>query len=143
MEGCSISGVYKYVIDMRIEELRIGNVVKTIGRPVELSWVVSREDMVEMLYKEELGRFGDVYEGVPLTVEWLKRLGFNQSDVVVSEYYKGWFSVQCNKGILFRCNDGCIDKKRLLYVHELQNLYWCLTGEELVISDAAEKDLGK
>ena len=72
-------------------------------------------------------------EPIPLTEEWLKRFGF---DFTPSEYYvKNDFS--CFFGftdetagkIIFASNF----KKRIIikYVHQLQNLYHALTGEEL------------
>ena len=134
---------------MRIEEIRIGNMVKTTGRPVELSWVVSREDMVEMLYKEELGRFGGIYEGVLLDEGWLIRMGFEMQlfgTIRTDAYKRGCLTTHIVSGNTGECQVAIYNKLFPIYVkhvHQLQNLYYALTGEELVIGDAAEKDLGK
>jgi hypothetical protein len=73
---------------------------------------------------------------IPLTEDWLIRLGFEQA-------MNGWF---CKKEYLwlrqYKLNNqwfagvngiGDIDCTRIDYVHQLQNLYFALTGEELTI----------
>lgn len=54
--------------------------------------------------------------GIILTEDWLRKLGF--------EFNDGTFH--------FVCNSGDTDCK-LQYVHQLQNLYICITGNELTI----------
>lgn len=71
-------------------------------------------------------------EPIPLTEEWLERFGFENRN---RDYFKGSFCVQYadrifdhNNIFFFGYNGNSIEIK---YVHQLQNLYFALTGEEL------------
>jgi hypothetical protein len=109
---------------MKANELRIGN------------WVRQRESdtyiQIEqyLLCAEELCH----YEPIPITEEWLLKFGFEKTmswtyvkDLVGNlklVYYlgeKGW-------SMGFKSYS---DFPNLKYVHQLQNLYFALTGEEL------------
>lgn len=66
---------------------------------------------------------------IPLTEEMLVRMGFKS-------FCKDW----SKKGIIIHARKrGFVVNKKipiLNYVHQLQNLYWCLCGEELQIKEA-------
>ena len=74
--------------------------------------------------------------GIPLTEEILLKCGF--------KYYKENNSYQLDFG--FYCIWGRLEKEFTLYsngdeteteikyLHQLQNLYWCLTGQELEVN---------
>ena len=109
---------------MKASELRIGNLVMD-GKDIEQ--VNAR--MIDMLVKTEAD-----FDSIPLTEEWLLKFGFQKSmswTYVVElngnlklVYYlgeKGW-------SIGFKSYS---DFSNLEYVHQLQNLYFALTGEEL------------
>ena len=81
-------------------------------------------------------RIGNYYQPIPLTEEWLLRFGFQIYEHDKDEYYiydtdhlvslyKG-----INGGYQRRINDYD-DGIELNHVHQLQNLYFALTGEEL------------
>jgi hypothetical protein len=66
-----------------------------------------------------------------LTEEWLLKFGFEQGR---NEWSKDgecfeWFS----DGYYFTAGDGCKIGLVIKYVHQLQNIYFALTGEELTI----------
>jgi hypothetical protein len=69
---------------------------------------------------------------IPLTEDWLLKLGFNKY------FDKGKFKIipkarlGYEKGRTY-FNSWTILEKQPEYVHELQNLYFALTGEELII----------
>lgn len=66
---------------------------------------------------------------IPLTEEWLIKFGFEKG---FGEYNKGWFVIVELRGIFkLRSNDGNINAIKVNYVHELQNLYYTLTKNEL------------
>lgn len=82
-----------------------------------------------------------IFEPIPLTEEWLLRVGFVLGFDVFTEFYH-------NKKVKIYLNefDGLTDKGTWLcllfgnnigvnikYVHQLQNLYFALTGEELTV----------
>lgn len=87
----------------------------------------------------------DCFDPIPLTKEWLVRFGFDSKIII---YYKPdnpslaiklWDheATPNVKYILFWENIVIRDLE-VFYVHQLQNLYFALTGEELTIK--SEKD---
>ena len=75
--------------------------------------------------------------GVPLTEEWLLKFGFELRD---GKYYKGKYLIEdgisqyFNNGYSFRItidNQNSTHASSVKYVHQLQNLYFALTGQEL------------
>ena len=96
------------------------------------------------------------YDSIPLTEEWLLKFGFKKENVkTVSKYHGSYFSMlfcdykysfayadfRYDWGFYHSYTDAC-DKKDnnkfdfiscgIKYVHQLQNLYFALTGEELI-----------
>lgn len=78
--------------------------------------------------------FADELKGVPLTPEWLERFGFVWSD----KYYR--WRKRGERGQMFGLfrpdsGDGVWTFPKftgeLKYVHQVQNLYFALTGQEL------------
>jgi hypothetical protein len=73
---------------------------------------------------------------IPLTPEWLERLGWQVVDQGSGPYYwlekQCWFHIHLSAdGSLFaNFNNNAIPVNHL---HQLQNLYYTLTGEELEI----------
>lgn len=128
---------------MKASELRIGNFVKS---PVNNR---RRIKVLQLFVDSFQGDFGDgsrggiMYsssEGITLTEEWLLNFGFkiHWEDSISIEYWIGHnpvtrdylFMLYQTKGeqneIFYR--NGFF---RLQYVHQLQNLYFALTGKEL------------
>ena len=73
---------------------------------------------------------------IPLTEEWLLKFGFGYRDSIS---YSGWYSpIHAGRSIRIY-KDGVWGYKyaysevSLVYVHQLQNLYFALIGEELEI----------
>jgi hypothetical protein len=77
--------------------------------------------------------FSDL-QPIPITGEWLRRFGFNKED--------NWFKypiVNDWSFIYWRVTEGCslsvskhgFDLSNIKYVHQLQNLIFAFTGEEL------------
>ena len=80
----------------------------------------------------------DRFSGIPLTEDWLLTFGFelkNNNNYFNAIKYGIWHNKQKREPyqIGFYC---AISDVKLDYVHELQNLYFALTGEELVVSDS-------
>lgn len=75
---------------------------------------------------------------IPLTEEWLLKFGFkNHLDTIWIHWSKesGLFEIstrlpQGSYGLWINGTMGCFE-----YVHQLQNLFFALTGEELTIKD--------
>jgi hypothetical protein len=107
---------------MKATELRIGNYYLAFG--VDLK-------QVETLTKDKI--LID-FQPIPLTEEWLKKFGFEK--VIVDSWYsklaENKNTINISKSGLVAIND---DKpiRSIEYCHQLQNLYFALTGEELTI----------
>lgn len=105
---------------MEAKELRIGNLV---------SWKDSGKEFKITLQSLYEGANLD-WKPIPLTEEWLLNFGYFKLDHNGSVHFvvKGHIIWLCNNLIVCEKN-GVI----LKYVHQLQNLYFALTNEELII----------
>ena len=123
---------------IKATELRIGNLV------------LSRETDPAHLHKIECNDLGDFFEKIQdtldpinLTEEWLERLGFIQMPMGKYENDGNWHLEAHN--CMFAYDDrwpstgqhfsynGCTIWRPIVYIHQLQNLYFALTGEDLII----------
>jgi hypothetical protein len=125
---------------IKANELRIGNLVD-FGDPEPDSGGHMKGCLENrVITASDIARATEwpVYYPIPLTAEWLERMGF-KNDHSTYEFADG-----SNNGRLFITwieNDlvaefGNGDRNipvELKYVHYLQNLYFALTGEELTI----------
>ena len=120
---------------MKAEDLRLNNWVEIKDQDVKtyakVEGIGNLQHVAGQLWSiEEL-------EPIPLTEEWLERFGFNKlSDIW--EFWKnsGWDLRQHkleNKWWLFYRGQD-LDCVRIDYVHQLQNLHYSLTGEELELT---------
>lgn len=119
--------------NMDAKELRIGNLV-TGGSRGKL--VVVTAELIKGISDGVC-----VYNAIPLTEEWLLKFGFSKSKSSLYTILMGTtiFSIsppfklgewQCDYVWVY-------DEYRftkLKYVHQLQNLYFCLSGEELKLN---------
>lgn len=119
---------------MEAKELRIGNWYDCFGRPNQASWATIKD--LENAPKNQLW-----CKPIPLTEEWLVRFGFKLEK-------SGWFvlkrgSKKTNDLKIFHFGNMYCDEKfntkggfssghmMIEYIHQLQNLYFALTGHEL------------
>ena len=139
---------------MKATELRIGNfvfdddtdkimVVSKIETEEFTDWNSGEEFSITCL---EFGTKKSYYDGVfrpiPLTEEILLKFGFEKAPLVY-KYSKGYFTYDSKlKYFTYFTDieDGgyeniIIPKERLKYVHQLQNLYFALIGEELILKN--------
>jgi hypothetical protein len=117
---------------MKASELRLGNLVMD-GKEIEQ--VNAR--MIDMLVKIEAD-----FDPIPLTEEWLLKLGFKQCGYEMLSWKHetllpsfnldgiNWadFDEPDYQFLNYKVADEIL---RIDYVHQLQNLYFALTGEEL------------
>jgi hypothetical protein len=125
--------------DMEAKELRIGNLVTSNGFQFKT---------VKEIMNDGLSFIDDPdlplswIRPIPLTEEWLIKFGFTKN--------RNKFYIGINYGLysVHRVGDAFdhwylhheFDKSKritsnILYVHQLQNLYFALTGEELTFKD--------
>lgn len=109
---------------MKANELRIGNWVKWPGEkePNEVQWQ----------HGHWLGVFKGNYsfpEPIPLTEEWLLKFGFKK---IGNQFIIENGRITLTDDIKYG-NQFIYEFTSLVYVHQLQNLYFALTGNELEI----------
>jgi hypothetical protein len=112
---------------MKTTELRIGNWVQF--RHTETPVLITLADFVREYKEEHL----EDYEPIPLTEEWLERFKLYTGD---NCFVKEKFCVLCdgelkNYDLRLTFDSDQTIRIKLDYVHQLQNLYFALTGEEL------------
>ena len=122
---------------MERSELRLGNLVfedETI-----YSYGINKR-VVEMNldYFNSYSDTWDMIKPIPLTEEWLKKFGFKWKNTglrldkyVLRNQIDGWFMYISNESLNFTVH--------IKYIHQLQNLYFALTGKELTIKETINK----
>ena len=114
---------------MKANELRIGNLVKHKNH--EKPFKVFIIDTTETSFSSNI-------EPIPLTEERLVKLGFDKSKGKIDIYEKGRLRVwlggrgQCLCYIIEENTTTGHYISSIEFVHQLQNLYFALTGEEFV-----------
>lgn len=121
-------------------QLRINNLVYYNNQHNEIGLVTEiKTSLIPKIDYVGINNRIDVYyqtkhiNPIPLTEEWLLKFGFD------NKYNKDKFTI-IPKGILnyengrTYFNSWTILEKQPDYVHELQNLYFALTGEELTLN---------
>jgi hypothetical protein len=102
-------------------ELRIGNFVLSAGMKTQVENITTT-DVLEKL------------EGIPVTQKILERCGFKAEKRI---YYKGMFFISDPQVQFGSWGFGIVNThgviSTLKFVHQLQNLYFALTGEELTL----------
>lgn len=115
---------------MRANELRIGNLVLINSNIHEVDVVDYNQVIATVTGLIEL----KYVKPIPLTEEWLLRFGFDKSGLyhaknqVYIYYERRW----TDTGYEYRFNYTSI---KIKHIHQLQNLYFALTGEELTIKN--------
>lgn len=118
---------------MEVKELRLGNYI--------LGWFQNNDGMFQEAIGLNLLVFNEIanwpehdYEPIPLTEKWLLKFGFikekkNRKYVYL---FDGFELEQSPSGeIWFENRCGTVIK----YIHQLQNLYFAITAEELTIKE--------
>lgn len=126
---------------MKANELRIGNYVmfQGLNRPFRVSIIDTTETETETKAMP-----------IPLTEDWLLKFGFDKSDndlykllLMKNDDFQSdlWARSESGLKISLTCSQGDYPEQTtftfdyLKYVHQLQNLYFALTGRELIIKE--------
>jgi hypothetical protein len=109
------------MIDAR--ELRIGNIVNRFGYATFVT------EINEYYINDCLFTIKE-YHPVYITEEWLIKFGFKKQEILKKVYEK---DVYAKTGFLIHAIDDFFNLRgvSIKYVHQLQNLYYALTGQEL------------
>jgi hypothetical protein len=126
---------------MKANELRIGNLIYGVSERIETVIGLGNKTIsvypgklidAQMFFSE------DDFEPIPLTGEWLMKFGFKKNERRLENVYNlGIFEYATS------CETVDLEIQHLegvatyttetKYVHQLQNLYFALIGEELTI----------
>ena len=106
---------------MEAKELRIGNLFQTRANDIR------NVDIKELT---RIQRMPYLYKPIPLTEEWLVKFGFD--NLGAYGWGIGYFHIRFRNihKFHFPLENRLV---RIKYVHQLQNLYFALTNEELII----------
>jgi len=114
---------------MEINELRYGN------------WIMSKSSSIP--FEVYIGDFEPIFDnpehyfGMPITKEWLLKFGFTESNLDVDNTWLNlryrFLNFASDESVNFEKVYLTINKMEVVckHVHQLQNLYFALTGEEL------------
>ena len=140
---------------MKTQELRIGNWIKG---DADIPYEFELSDFSDWYNDHNSHEFGDHIHPIPLTEEWLLKFGVKKENVKPdSEHHGSYFSMAVydykysfayadfrdDWGFYHSYTDACDEKDNnkfdfiscgIKYVHQLQNLYFALIGEELIIN---------
>jgi hypothetical protein len=120
---------------MKAEELRIGNLVFSTyeNENVTINYITA----VSAGYGKKSFHTLEGFEPIPLTPEILAQLGFKKLPVswgCDKFHLTEWDEFPLNWCVSMNVNNAIL-VLRLVHVHQLQNLYWCLTGQELTLAE--------
>ena len=127
---------------MKAQELRIGNWVNYVFEDKDWGNVIMDGNGIVRLANINFDSTHyakkEIFSPIPLTEEWLTRFGFRHKKTEkANSYTKYFFMINFvtegrYKGKTFiKVANFKPDINNFLYVHQLQNLYYALTGEEL------------
>ena len=147
---------------IRIEDLMVGNfafgVLNGERKCFSVTDIVTHEPSpTRMIFSddEEISPFGvmaseGAIEGIPVTVDMLKRIGFEEKKGICPKTFYRYWDKDCKykldvrdfwtnsqrKWYVHIDNDVCntIGSGEFDYVHELQNLVRCISGHSLPIA---------
>lgn len=115
---------------MKANELRIGNWVKSNKSGNEFQFTSYHFNDLDVVLTSNPPK--PLIEPISLTEEWLIKLGFKTNDKCW--YFKGNF--RYNAIVKYWQWYGVnIQDSLIKHVHQLQNLYFVLTGEELTFKN--------
>ncbi|MEN5308771.1 hypothetical protein ABE425_14740 [Chryseobacterium cucumeris] len=122
------------------QELRQNNLIRDIesGRIGAVLTIGEKKCTIKMPYSK-LSQSYEEFEPIELTEHWLLKFGFEHTTP------DGWLCLNiCNywtflywqKGLLeLSVNRHSVVLQKILYVHQLQNIFFDFTGEELKIKE--------
>lgn len=120
---------------MEEKQLRIGNLIHVERFGINIPVIIERGSEIDNCKI-------DNYNPIPLTEEWLVRFGFawidfeEENPEFLGFIYRNEILFSSGKStefgiVRYKCKTiGYVDIK---YVHQLQNIYFALTGQELTL----------
>jgi hypothetical protein len=137
---------------IQAKELRIGNYIKSTisryrGQPFEVLDI--SKDRISIKYESPNPTYFllETVKPIPLTTKWIEKFNFNRDKITGVHYYhvndKFYISHIRNSFLFGQLYISDFEIK-LKHVHQLQNLFFALTGEELTeIKNHPDKEVAK
>jgi len=121
---------------MKTNEVRVGNLLQDMksGTIVLVSEITENTIAVEVIDRSKYPLpIGWKCGEIKLTEEWLLRFGFEKA---AGQYFQNFCVLQYfdSELRLTTHQDHCLSIQ-IKFVHQLQNLYFALTGEELTLNN--------
>lgn len=118
---------------MKVNELRVCNCIEdwTDVKNGPIQRQIDLDDFAMMANYERSENHPLPFKPIPLTEEWLLKMGF-KSNPYNDTYYLNNVIINCDKTRGF--TDLWIDDfPHIKFVHQMQNFYFTITGEELEV----------
>lgn len=119
---------------MEANELRIGNLINVISTNKVFESFITDAKGYDLIRCEEKDFNYWNYEPIPLSEKWLSDFGFiqtNESEEVEWYNLNGFeIAIHEEHGDVYFVYQHMV-LRHIVHVHQLQNLYFALTGEEL------------
>lgn len=123
---------------INIKELRIGNYLEIFGNIREIEGIFNlpkRKNMYWIKCKGLVEIKIIHFKPIPITEDWLFNFGFQES-YESGYYFKEELIINIELDCYLKGDFTDLHIKSIGYVHELQNLYFKLTGKELILKDS-------
>lgn len=129
---------------IQANEIRVGNLIHYTTLDINTGMQIQKEHTVSSnTIKEIEMRHNAPYFGIPLTEEWLVKLGFRLNNTTVSTSVwtpdepsttKTYSESPLQPSLNYRVEAGIFTctGRIITNVHQLQNLYFALTGTDLI-----------
>ena len=118
---------------MTASELRLGNYLSPIGIGISIvTFIDSEQDLIGTNNFADRGI--DDFNPIPLNEEWLLKFGFITTQWDNFDSYRLEIGNNDYAIVIYsdgKCEVGDVIITKINYVHQLQNLYFALLGEEL------------
>lgn len=131
-----MEAVIKKIVSIRANELRIGNILQDAIRLEKALIVYKIEPEVIVCGSEDFNYpyLVEMLDPIPLTPEILEKAGFQTIDMNDLGLY---ISLKISRDIGLNWNNKSIwigeYNTKVVYLHQLQNIYFALAGKELEI----------
>lgn len=126
---------------MKINELRLGNWINSYHGDVQVTRLALNAPHHQSIYTtpNRIGASsGCIYTPIELTDQWFKDFSFKETKPNKEE--NGFVPFELNGFKIYKMNSNVRGivyelyefRKEIKYVHQIQNLYFSLTGKELI-----------
>ena len=122
---------------IKANELRVGNLIYNIKNEFEKRQIIVSGITNTMIACKQIVTEHKFFEPIPLSEDWILKSGFKKREDGDYDLFKhSEVSIIIDKDLdCWKCDGICFSVTNFQYVHQLQNLYFALTGEELVFSN--------